>query len=146
MLNGTYSVERVVEESTCRSTKDYQFTEVGVYQIHSVALMPNIPFGASAVNPQTIDSTIFLNAEETKLSIPSQIKTQNFLTTRYIGHAPLEFYNAGEKTKMGRQFTLICKNGIPTEKYRSFGTESVIRGYNRSALDTRKLPGGGEMA
>ena len=145
MLSGTYAVERVVEESTCRSSKDYKFTDIGVYKIHSVALMPLIPFGEATSTPQSIDNTIFLNAKETKLSIATQIPTQNFLTTRYVGQAPLYFYNAGETTPKGREFILLCRNGIPTERYRLFGTESALRGSNRGAMDLSTLPQGGEM-
>lgn len=145
MLSGTYAVERVIEESTCRSSTKYRFTDVGVYKIHSVALMPLIPFGEASKSPMPIDSTIFLNAKETKLSFASQIPTQNFLTTRYVGQAPLYFYNPGEFTPLGREFILLCRNGIPTERYRLFGTESALRGSNRNAMDLETLPGGGEM-
>ena len=145
MLSGTYAVERVVEESTCRSSQAYKFTGVGVYKIHSVALMPLIPFGAAAKTPSSIDSTIFLNAKETKLSFASQVNTQNFLTTRYVGQAPLYFYNPGELTPIGREFILLCRNGIPTERYRLFGTESALRGSNRTAMDLETLPNGGDL-
>mgnify|MGYP003571243902 CR=1 FL=1 len=146
MLTGTFAVERVVEESTCRSSKDYRFTDIGVYKIHSVALMPLIPFGEAMSTPQSIDKSIFLNAKETKLSVATQIPTQNFLTTRYVGQAPLHWYNPGEYTKKGREFLLLCRNGIPTERYRMFGTESVIHGANRGGMDLTTWPGGGEMA
>ena len=144
MITGTTSVGRVVEESTCRSTKDYRFTDVGIYQIHSNALMPNIPFDSSKIILEEIDSSIFLNDKSTKLNIIKHIACQNFLTTKYIGHAPLEFYKKNTTTKKGRQFILICKNGNPNEIYRYFGTEAAIRGYNKGAADTVSLPGGGE--
>ncbi len=146
MLSGTYAVERVVEESACRSSKNYRFTDIGVYKIHSVALMPLIKFGEAAITPQPIDNTIFLNAENTKLTFAPQIGTQNFLTTRYIGQTPLQFYNRGKFTRLGREFILLCRNGIPTERYRLFGTESALRGANRTAMDINKLPGGGDLS
>jgi len=144
MITGTSTVNRVAEESTCRSTKDYRFTDVGIYQIHSNALMPNIPFESSKTTLEDIDPSIFLNDDSTKLNIIRHVVTQNFLTTKYIGHAPLEFYKKNTVTKMGRQFILICKNGNPNETYRYFGTEAAIRGYNKSAADINQLPGGGE--
>lgn len=144
MLSGTFSVSRVIEESTCRSSKDYRFTDVGLYKIHSTSLMPEIPFEEAVILPYEIDSSIFINDEETKIEVPETINLQNFLTTRYIGRAPLEYYQNGEKTKMGRQFVLLCRNGNPTEKYRVFGTEDAIRGYNKDANENVYLPGGGD--
>ena len=144
MINGTYSVGRVVEESYCRSSKDYTFTEIGIYKIHSTALMPKIPFGEAQSTPQPIEKSIFLNAKETKLSVATTINTQNFLSTKYVGRAPLEFYPSGGKTNKGRQFILICREGIPTESYRVFGTKDAIHGYNKDANDLTKLPDGGD--
>ncbi len=144
MLSGIYSVARGIEESVCRSSKDYRFTEIGLYKIHSTSLMPEIPFEEAAVLPYEIDPSIFINDEETKLEFPATIKCQNFLTTKYIGRAPLEYYDQGTKTKMGREFILVCRNGNPSEKTRVFGTESAIRGYNRDASENVYLPGGGD--
>lgn len=144
MLHGTYSVGKVIEESICRSSKDYRFTDVGVYQIHSTSLMPNIPFEEASIQPKEIDSSIFINDEETKLDFENTIKCQNFLSTKYIGRAPLEWYEKDQYTKMGRQFVLICRNGDPKEEYRAFGTEAAIRGYNKDANDNNMIPGGGE--
>lgn len=144
MLHGTYNVNRVIEESVCRSSQDYRFTEIGIYRIHSTSLMPNIPFEEASVQPKEIDSSIFINDDETKLEFESSIKCQNFLTTRFIGRAPLEWYEGDQKTLMGRQFLLVCRNGNPNEEYRVFGTEAAIRGYNRNANDNIILPGGGE--
>lgn len=144
MITGTYSVGRVVQESTCRSAKDYRFTAIGVYKIHANALMPNIKFGEAKETPNKIKKTIFLNEKKPKL--PATTKTQNYLTTKYIGRAPLEFYSSGSsgKTKRGRQFVLLCREGNPNKDYRVFGTEQAIRGYNTNAGDMSKLPGGGE--
>lgn len=144
MIYGTSSVGRITEESICRNTKAYRFTEVGMYQIHSNALMPNIKFEESSIVKENIDSTIFLNVEETKLTFPTTTKCQNFLTTRYVGRAPLEFYSGNDKTEMGRQFVLICRGGNPNPDYRAFGTDAAIRGFNRDAADNNTLPGGGE--
>lgn len=144
MLSGTYSVARGVEESICRSSLDYRFTEVGLYKIHATALMPEIPFEEAEILPEEIDSSIFVNDDETKLDFSPDVNCQNFLTTRYIGRAPLEYYEQGRKTKMGRQFVLICRNGNPTADFRVFGTEDAIRGYNRNANENVYLPGGGD--
>ena len=144
MLHGTYSVPRVVEESVCRTSKDYKFTDVGIYKVHSNALMPNISFEEEAILPYEIDSSIFINDEETKLEFEETINCQNFLTARYIGRAPLEFYDGKNDTKMGRQFVMICRGGNPSAEYRVFGTEDAIRGYNRNASENIQLPGGGE--
>ena len=144
MLHGTYSVPRVVEESVCRTSKDYKFTDVGIYKVHSNALMPNISFEEEAILPYEIDSSIFINDEETKLEFEETINCQNFLTARYIGRAPLEFYDGKNDTKMGRQFIMICRGGNPSAEYRVFGTEDAIRGYNRNASENIQLPGGGE--
>jgi len=145
MLHGTYSIPGVIEESLCRNSKSYRFTDIGVYQIHSTSLMPNIPFEASSIQPKPIDSSIFINDEETKLDFEYTIQCQNFLTTRYIGRAPLEWYEGEQMTSMGRQFILICRNGNPKEEYRVFGTEAAIRGYNKNASEITTLPGGGEQ-
>lgn len=144
MLHGTFSVNRVVEESLCRSSMDYRFTEIGIYKIHSTSLMPNIPFEEASIQPYEIDPSIFINDEETKLDLENTINCQNFLTTRFIGRAPLEYYEEDQMTLMGRQFLLICRNGDPKEDYRVFGTEAAIRGYNRNANENTTLPGGGE--
>ena len=140
MIIGTFSVPRVVQESACRSTMDYQFSEIGDYQIHSTALMANIPFEQSAITPEQIDSSIFVNDDSMKLSFDSNIKCQNYLTTKYAGRAPLEFY--GPKTKMGREFVLKCKDGDTSYSSRVFGTEDAIRGYNRNANENTILPKG----
>ena len=144
MIHGTFNVGKVIEESVCRTSKDYRFTELGVYKIHSTSLMPNIPFEEASIQPKEIDSSIFINDDETKLDFENNIKCQNFLTTRFIGRAPLEWYEGDAQTKMGRQFILICRNGDPKEEYRVFGTESAIRGYNKDASSNTALPGGGE--
>ena len=144
MIHGTYGVGRVIEESICRSSKDYRFTELGLYKIHSTSLMPNIPFEEASIQPREIDKSIFINDAETKLDFQNTIRCQNFLTTRYIGRAPLEWYQGNQTTLMGRQFILICRNGNPTEDYRAFGTEAAVRGYNRNANENTALPGGGE--
>lgn len=144
MLNGTFSVNRVTEESICRSAKPYKFTDIGMYKIHANALMPNIPFGEAAETPEEIDATIFINDEDTELKFPTTLKCQNYLTTQYVGRAPLEFYGGDDNTGIGRQFLLICRGGNPNAKYRAFGTEAAIRGYNKDAADSSSLPGGGE--
>ena len=142
MLTGVYNIGGVIEESICRSSEDYRFTDVGVYKIHSNVLMANIKFAEAKVSSRTIKPSIFLN--ENPLKIPSNIDCQNYLTTKYIGRAPLEFYSGKEKTKMGRQFILLCREGNPNADYRVFGTEQAIRGFNKNAGDLNKLPGGGD--
>lgn len=144
MLSGTFSYPRVTEESVCRNSKDYRFTEIGLYKIHSTSLMPEIPFEEAAITPYEIDKSIFINDEDTMPDFNDTIDMQNFLTTKYIGRAPLEWYKDGEYTKMGRKFVLICRNGNPNAKYRVFGTEDAIHSYNRGASENVKLPGGGE--
>ena len=144
MIYGTYNVPRVQEESICRSSKDYRFTEIGVYKIHANTLMPELNFEEESVQPFEIDPSIFLNDEETNLELEETMECQNFLTARYIGRAPLEWYDKDNDTKMGRQFVLLCRGGNPNAEYRVFGTEDAIRGYNRNANENIMLPGGGE--
>lgn len=144
MLNGTFVVPGVIEESVCRSSQKYRFTELGIYKIHSTSLMPNIPFDEASIQPFNIDSSIFINDEETKLDFENTIECQNFLSTMYIGRAPLEWYENNQMTEIGRKFILICRNGNPNPAYRVFGTEGAIRGYNRNANDNVVLPGGGD--
>ena len=144
MLNETYTIGRVATEFTCRSSKNYRFTDTGIYKVHANALMPNIQFGEAREINNQIDKTIFINDDETKLSIQSNIQCQNYLTALFVGRAPLEWYNQGEFTQMGRQFIMICKNGNPDPDYRVFGTEAAIRGFNKSAGDNVSLPGGGD--
>ena len=140
MIIGTFSVPRVVEESVCRITEDYELSEIGDYRIHSTSLMvtPHIPFEESTERPYTIQASIFINDDKTRLNFDGNVKCQNYLTTHYIGRAPLEFY--GPKTKLGRQFVLICKEGDPSYPSRVFGTEGAIRGYNRNANENILLP------
>ena len=140
MLSGTSMVGGVVEQSVCRSTKDFRFTEVGVYQIHANTLMSKIPFDESKILPDVIDSTIFINNNDTKLTISTTIKTQNYISTKYIGRAPLEFYEGNKQTEMGRQFVLVCKNGRSDFDHRYFGTEQAINGYNKNVSDTSYNP------
>ena len=144
MISGVMRIPRVPEETICRSSKDYRFTDVGVYKIHSTALMPNIPFGEAAETPMPIDPTIFINDKDTKLKFKSTIKVQNYLSTFYVGRAPLEFYSGKGVTKMGREFVLLCRQGNPNPDYRVFGTDTAVHGYNKNASDMSSLPGGGE--
>ncbi len=138
MIIGTMSIPKVVEESICRIAKDYRLSDIGDYKIHSTSLMPNIPFEEAAVVPEPIDDSIFINDEETKLKFETKIKCQNFLTTHFVGRAPLEHY--GGKTKLGREFLLVCREGDTAYKYRVFGTEAAIRGYNRDANELEQVP------
>lgn len=144
MIHGTYSVPRVTEESICRTSKDYKFTDIGIYKVHSTSLMPNIPFEEESNQPYVIDNSIFLNDEETKLEFEENIECQNYLTAKFIGRAPLEWYDKDDDTKMGRQFVMICRKGNAGSDYRIFGTEDAIRGYNRNANENIMMPGGGE--
>lgn len=139
MIIGTCSVSRVVEESYCRSSMDYKFSELSDYKIHGTSLMPNIPFEEAAIQPYEIDPSIFDNDEENaKLEFETTIDCQNYLTTKYVGRSPLEFY--GPDTKLGRQFVLICKDGNPSYANRCFGTMDAIHGYNRNANENVLLP------
>lgn len=144
MIHGTYSIPRVQEESICRTAKDYRFTEIGIYKVHANALLPNIPFEEESNQPYEIDGSLFMNDEETMIDFENDIECQNYLTTKFIGRAPLEWYDKDQTTKMGRQFLMVCKGGNPNAAYRVFGTEDAIRGYNRNASENIKLPGGGE--
>lgn len=144
MISGVYGVSRLVEESVCRSSMDYRFTEIGTYKVHSNTLMPDIQFEEGIEMPYDIDSSIFVNDESTKPTFAKTIKCQNYITARYIGRAPLEYYDKDGKTKMGREFIMICRGGKSDESSRIFGTENAIRGYNRNANENVELPGGGE--
>lgn len=144
MIYGTYNIPRVPEESICRTAKDYRFTEVGIYKVHANSLLPNVPFEEESNQPFEIDGSLFENDEETHIEFENDIECQNYLTTKFIGRAPLEWYDKDQTTKMGRQFIMVCKNGNPNASYRVFGTEDAIRGYNRNASENIKLPGGGE--
>lgn len=148
MIFGTYSLPRVSEESVCRSSKDYRFTDVGIYKVHSNTLLPNIPFEEEQTIPEEIDSSIFVNDAETMPIVNTTVDCQNFITARYIGRAPLEWYGSSDdtsETKHGRQFVLICRGGNTSMEYRIFGTEDAIRGYNRNANENVMMPGGGEV-
>jgi hypothetical protein len=144
MIYGTSTVASVVEESVCRTSKDYKFTDIGIYNVHSNALMPDIPFEEASDQPYSIDKTIFLNDDDTKMEITNTIICQNYITARYIGRAPLEWYDSKTSTKMGREFVMMCRGGKTGDDYRIFGTEDAIRGYNKNANDNSELPGGGE--
>jgi len=144
MINGTYHTKNAVVESICRTSKDYRFTDIGVYKIHSNVLMPEIPFEEARIDIESIDSSVFANDESTKPIVNRTIKEQNYLSTKYIGRAPLEFYQGNNKTKMGRQFILLCREGITDSDYRVFGTEAAIRGYNKNANENVYIDGGNE--
>ena len=157
MLIGTHKVARVVEECVCRNSLDYRFTELADYRVHSTALMPEIPFEPAEQLQHEIDDSIFINDEDTQLDFESYIFCQNYLTTRYIGRAPLEYYitdgvipirrarmpyypylrrpQSNEFTLFGREFVMLCRNGDPNYPHRVFGTENAIRGYNKDAND-----------
>lgn len=124
MINGTFSVNRMTEEGLCRSSEKYSFTKVGDFKIHSMALMPKIPFGKAESTPEAIDKTIFLNDKDTKLTFPNTTKCQNFITAKYIGKIP------NPNSPLGDKFLLRCIDGNPNIGHRVFGTESAIRGYN----------------
>jgi len=144
MINGILPIKRVREESYCRASQEYRFNDIGIYKIHSTSLMPFIPFETAKKQNENIDTTIFLNDDENKLTLNKQTETQNYLETRYVGRAPLQQYSKSQKTPEGEKFILKCLEGNPNSDYRVFGTEDSIRGYNRSASDNKILPGGGE--
>lgn len=129
MIYGTFSVARPVEESKCRSSEKYQFTVINKHKIHSTTLTPNIPFGSPLVTREVIDSSIFINDNSTKLSFPTTVSCQNYLTTKFVGVLPLEDYSDGHYTAAGTEFTLVCRNGNPNEAYRVFGTVDGVHGY-----------------
>lgn len=138
MIIGARSIPRVIDESFCKVSEDSYFTEVGDYKIHSEALMPMIEFEQANEMNESIDKSIFINGSKHKLNVKSSCKVQNYLTTKYIGRAPLKFY--GSPTKMGEQFILICRDNNPSYNTRYFGTEDAIHGFNRSANDSHYLP------
>ncbi len=138
MINGKISVARPVAESTCRITQDYKLTEVADYRIHVSGWMPNIKFAESLIEPYSIDESIFINDEETKLSLENSIKCQNFMTTKYVGRAPLEYY--GPPTEIGRQFLSKCKDGDPGYYSRVFGTQDALSGFNAKANELELRP------
>ena len=138
MIVGSTHIPRTVERSYCRSSEDTYFTKIADYKIHSTALMTNIPFGEAEIVIDGLDSSVFINAEETKLTFSSTIRVQNYLTTRYIGRAPLTYY--GPKTKKGHRFWLICPDGNPTYRERYFGTEGAIGVNNPNANEQVTQP------
>lgn len=144
MITGVCPLFNIPEESVCRTSKDYRFTELGLYKIHSTVLMSNIDFEEAKETPEEIDDSIFINDEETKPEFEKTIDCQNYITTRYIGRAPLEWYQGDDKTKLGRQFLLVCREGRCIASYRVFGTEDAVHGYNRSSNENVFLPDGGE--
>ena len=129
MIYGTMTVPRVVEESTCRSCISEKFEIVGYHKIHSTTLMPNIPFGSPLSTPELIDSSVFINDDSCKLSFPTMINCQNYITTKYVGIIPFEDYSSGKNTPAGTKFTLMCRNGNPNEAYSVFGTTDGVHGY-----------------
>lgn len=138
MIIGSRNIPRVMEESFCKNSEDSYFSEIGDYKIHSKGLMPMIDFDQANEYNESIDRSIFINDQKHKINVKSSIKVQNYLTTRYIGRAPLKFY--GSPTPMGEQFILICKNNNPSYKTRYFGTEDAIHGFNRHANDSYIYP------
>lgn len=134
MILGTMSIPRVTIESACKSCLPYQYTKIMQCKIHSVALTPNIPFGSPISTPQMIDSSIFINDDTCKLSFPTTVSCQNYLTTKYVGVLPLEDYSDGHFTPMGREFVLMCRNGNPNSDYRAFGTTDGIHGYGTTQV------------
>lgn len=138
MIIGTASVPGVPEESICRLTQPTMLTEVGDYQFASNAFMAGIPFEESKVIPCEIDSSIFMNAQGTELTFDNFVLTQNFITAKYIGRAPLEYY--GEPTEAGREFTMICKDGLPIYTNIFVGSADAIAGFNKDANDNEMVP------
>lgn len=134
MILGSMHVPRVVEKSICRISEDYYMENVGDYKIHSTTLMPNITFDLAKIIPNSINKSIFMNADDTSLTFSTQIQTQNYLTTYFVGSAPLEYY--GPKTKMGRQFELVCTNGNPSYNHRRFGTLNAIRNNRQRGVSS----------
>ena len=61
MITGINIVPRVVDECYCKSAEDAYFAEIGDYKIHSINLMPKIPFEEANEFPEMIDPTIFVN-------------------------------------------------------------------------------------
>ena len=140
MITGINIVPRVVDECYCKSAEDAYFAEIGDYKIHSINLMPKIPFEEANEFPEMIDPTIFVNDWKNTLFFKFVTKVQNFLTIYYVGRAPLTFY--GPKTRMGEKFVLKCKDGNPSYNTRYFGTRDAINGFNRNANESFIFPKG----
>ena len=126
MLTGLASIDSLPEESTCRNTDHTAFSAGSTYNMHCQALMPNIPFGKSEVLPYQIDSSLFLNEEETKLAFATKLMCQNYIPTRYVGSEDIPY-----SKNRGKQFMLFCRNGNPDDQHRVFGTEDGLYGYNK---------------
>lgn len=138
MIIGKLTVARPVPESTCRITQEYKLTEVADYRIHVSGWMPNIKFEESMIDKYPIDESIFVNDSETKLNLEKNIECQNYLTTKYVGRAPLEYY--GPPTEIGRQFLCQSKDGDPGYYSRVFGTQDALSGFNNKANELELRP------
>jgi len=138
MILGSMNVPRVIEKSHCRSSEPTFFTEIGDYKIHATALMPLIPFEVAKVTSDTIDSSIFVNSGDTKLTFATTVRRQNYLTTRYVGRAPLTYY--GPRTPIGHEFVMRCDGGDPSYQRRSFGTEGAMGGGGTDANEMVTQP------
>ena len=138
MINGKILIPRPPSESTCRTTEDYKLTEVADYRIHVSAWMPNIKFEESLIQKESIDDSVFINDDETKINVPTDIDCQNFMTTKYIGRAPLEYY--GPPTEKGRQFLCLAKDSDTTYYFRVFGTQDALNGFNAKANEMELRP------
>lgn len=134
MLTGMAFCNSAPDRTVCRTVEDYYMTIVGDYKVHATSVMSEIQYNNPRNLPESISSTIFINDASTKLSFPGTVATQNYLTTRYLGRAPLEYY--GPKTPAGRdQFYLFFENGFTDYKWRKFGTDGSSRGNNVTAND-----------
>lgn len=55
-------------------------TSSGALLVHCPALMPMIGMGRPKVTPTPLNKSIFRNASDCAIAVPSQISTQNYLT------------------------------------------------------------------
>ena len=118
MIHGTFTVKRVIENTTCKLSEDSRLEKFKTYKVHSAALMPNVPFGSPKVSSASVNS----NCVKGSAKLPSSVKTQNYITAVYVGSDPptkeKDQYLADPsyKTKKGTKFVLTCVNGDPNDR------------------------------
>ena len=119
MIRGVFTLDRVKEKSFCRLSLDSVLVNGSSYKVHSTVMMPNIPFGKAIETPSSINKGIFLNDKDTKMTSPSTIKTQNYVTSKFTGE-DYELSDPANITHLGEKFSFKTEDGSPNKKYRSF--------------------------
>lgn len=125
MLTGTMPTEHFPNVTECQGSEDVFYTKHTKYKIFPCVFLTNLSgskpsssstkFEKATTQSQDINAGIFINDKSCPLNLRSSVKTRNYITARYTGKIPMEFY--GPKTGAGEHFKLVITNNDLDNRY-----------------------------